>query len=307
MSHVFVLYAPPDHAFAKQLAVHIEQRGMVVWPVPDLNLPRESLDEDPVFDEALATASHVLCIVSEASAGTELTERRCTAAADPTKHTFVILRAPGEIPADLQACPAIDFRRHFLPAMEELIEHLSDTHAPRRPLTVEHPPPVVKDGLLPNVLPAERCWREDRLRINYVLPIIMSDDDLELRMPAFLTRAGFELLDNSPHAIKAWRKRRFALFDPRRADHTLTLETQAGTVLAYYKMTRMQVYHWFPAHYRVLDREAAALYRYLATGKVDDDMLIPVVRQVRAAQTVSIAAIVIATFVLITLIYLISI
>ncbi len=307
MSHIFVLYAPPDHAFARQLAIHIEQRGMVVWPVPDLNLPRESADQDTVFNEALASASHVLCIVSAAAAERSTFERRCMAAQDPAKHVFVILHAPADIPAELRAYPVIDFRGQFLLAVEELIEHLNRTHAPRRPLTVEHPPPVVKDGLLPNTLPGERCWRDDRLKINYELPIIMSGDDLEVRMPAFFARAGFELVDSSPQTLKAWRKRHFGLFDPRRADHTLTLESQEGAALAYYKMTRVQVYHWFPVHYRVLDREAAALYRYLATGKLDDELMVPVVHQARVAQAVSVGVIVFAVLVVAVLIYLITI
>ena len=41
------------------------------------------------------------------------------------------------------------------------------------------------------------------------------------------------------------------------------------------------------SHYRVLDREAAALYRYLVTGTLTDDVLEPVNYQARVARAMS--------------------
>ena len=44
MAHIMLLYALPDHKFARQLAVQLEQRGLVVWPVPEV-----PPDEDKVL------------------------------------------------------------------------------------------------------------------------------------------------------------------------------------------------------------------------------------------------------------------
>jgi len=187
----------------------------------------------------------------------------------------------------LQACRVVDFRGQFLLAIEELVKQLEKADAPTHPLTVEHPPPLLKPDLLPITLPSERCWREDRLRINYILPIILTPEELEVRLPAFLAQTQFELVKNTPKTIQARRLRGFSLFDPRRADHTLTVKRRKGSLDVYYRMTRTQVYYWFPGHYRVLDREAAALYRYLVTGKLTPDVLEPVAYQAKLARALS--------------------
>ena len=60
MSHILTLYAPPDQSFAKQLSVQLEQRGLVVWPVPDPLAAQPT----PNLDQGLPDASHILLILS---------------------------------------------------------------------------------------------------------------------------------------------------------------------------------------------------------------------------------------------------
>jgi hypothetical protein len=298
MRHILVLYAPEDHEFARQVAVQIEQRGLVVWPVPDLTqLAPLPADTPQSHDDA----SHLLIVLSSRS--------RATAQSDappwqvhlgPSRNVFVVIQDGCPVPDALQDYPAVNFKGHFLMAIEEVVHLLNKTNAPTRPLTVENPPPVVKLDLLPATMPAERCWREDRLRINYSLPIILTGDDLELRLPAFLVAFNFELVKSSSKLVRARRNNRYPWFDPRRAEHTITVKRRSGGLRVYYRMTRMQVYYWFPAHYRVLDREAAALYRYLVTGKVEA-LRDPVDLQARLARVVSWGAILMFWIVVVTL------
>jgi len=302
MSHILVLYAPPDHAFARHLAVQLEQRGMVIWPLPDAGW--QNAAPTPSGGDGLAGASHVLIVLSAASAAADALPHWVPALKSGAKFTLV-LSDKCAIPAELFAYAVIDFEGHFLLAFEELVRRLLKTGAPTRPLTGEHPPLIPKHGLLPLHMPAERCWREDRLRINYTLPIILTADDLQTRLPAFLVGASFELVQASQKQVRARRLRRFRLFDPRRADHTITIQRRSADLRVYYCMTRSQVYHWFPAHYRVLDREAAALYRYLVTGQIER-LLDPVQRQVRQAILNSWGAIAAFWVVVLLLIYLIA-
>jgi hypothetical protein len=301
MSHILTLYAPPDQSFAKQLSVQLEQRGLVVWPVPDPLAAQPT----PNLDQGLPDASHILLILSPEAVELVETQAQITQALDHKRHTIVVVCRDCTIPDTLKPFPVVDFEGQFLLAVEELVRRLQKTDAPTRPLTVEHPPPVVKTGLMPIRLPAERCWREDRLRINYNLPIILAEDDLALRLPAFLAQTQFDLIRSTSKSLRARRKHKeFALFDPRRAQHTLSIKRRKGRLRVYYRMTRLQVYHWFPAHYRVLDREAAALFRYLATGTLDG-ILDPVHRQASRARRVSWAAIAGVILVLLLVAYLI--
>ncbi len=284
MTHILVLYDPADQAFARQLAVQLDQRGLMVLPVPEPGRPAP----EPALDlqQALDDASHILGILSPSSVvATELIDR-CQQALTRNKQVIGILHKPCDLPAKLRQCPVVDFQGHFLLAVEDLVEQLTNTDAPTRALSVVLPPPVAKADLLPLTLPSERCWREDRLRINYTLPIIMPQEVLELRLPAFLVEFDFELTSTDDKTIRAQRLKRYHIFDPRRAEHTLTVRRRKGSLEVYYRMTRTQVYHWFPAHYGVLDREAAALYRFLATGKVEG-LRLPVDRQGRRAQVIS--------------------
>lgn len=275
MAHIFLVYHPQDQRFALQLATQLHQRGLEVWPVPDPDVApaAEPTSQGDGFDEA----SHFLVIAAEGDGDLPYTDVLAT-----SKPVFAIVRPGRSVPPALGECPAVDFQAPFLLAVEQLVQHLTRANAPRRPLTVEHPPPVVKPGLLPIALPAERCWRDDRLRINYILPMVLSDEDLAVRLPAFFVKTGFTLADSTPPTVRAARKGGFPWFDPRRADHTLTIEPREGMLLASYRMTRTQVRHWLPAHYHVLDREAAALYRYLAMENLDN-LLKPVQRQARRA------------------------
>ena len=295
MPHILLVYSPSDSSFARQLGLHIDQRGFVVWPVPDALDQASSPEAD--IEGVLTDASHVLCVlpVEGPALGGPLSV--CRQVLNQGGQVVMIRRDDTTLPDDVDTRPTVDFRQPFLVAIEELIDLLRRLGAPTHPLTVEHPPPVVKSRLLPSVLPSERCWREDRVRINYVLPIIMPTQELAVRMPAFLAKTGFKLVDSSTDHISAQRAQPYALFDPRRAQHTLTITLGAGDLLAYYKMTRTQVYHWLPAHYHVLDREAAALYRYLSTGKLDDRLLEPVRRQAQRARALSWGAL--AAFVLV--------
>lgn len=310
MSHIAILYAPPDHAFARQLAVQLDQRGLAVWPVPDPDRAQTdgaASDPDTGRDDALDEATHVLGVLSPESVASPALLRECQRALALDRHVIAVLRETSSLPAELSACPVIDFRGPFLMAVEDLVQHLEKSGAPTHPLTIEHPPPVLKAGLLPIMLPAERCWREDRLRINYTLPIILTAQELETRLPAFLVKCDFELLDSTPKSLHARRRRAFALFDPRRADHTITVRRHHGSLEVYYQMRRTQVYHWLPAHYRVLDREAAALYRYLVTGVLDSLLLAPVQRQAHLARVMSWSALAAFVLVVCLLVYLIAI
>ncbi len=302
MPHILVHYAPPDHAFARHLAVQLEQRGMVIRPVPD---PGRRSEEPPVDGtSALAEASHVLIVLSTASTAPDAPPHWAPVL-ESQAQVIVVLHDQCAIPEALSGYPAVNFEGQFLLAFEELARRLAKMDAPTRPLTVEHPPPVAKRDLLPLRMPAERCWREDRLRINYTLPIILTADDLQARLPSFLVQADFELDQATAKEVHGRRLRRFRLFDPRRADHTITIQRRPGDVRVYYRMTRTQVYHWLPAHYRVLDREAAALYRYLATGQLDG-LLEPVQRQAQQAILTSWSAIAALWVVVLLLVYLIA-
>ena len=285
MSHIFVLYEPHDQSFARQVAVQIAQRGFVVWPVPDPATAPLAEPPDPV--EGLEKASHVIGILSPTAVSSEDLLCRCQQALDLGKQVIAAISETCDIPEHLHGCHVVDFRGQFLLTTEELVKQLEKAHAPTRPLTTEHPPPLLKPDLLPITLPSERCWREDRLRINYILPILLTPGELEVRLPAFLAKTDFELVKNTPKTLRARRLQEFKLFDPRRADHTLTVKRRKGSLNVYYRMTRTQVFYWFPSHYRVLDREAAALYRYLVTGTLTDDVLEPVNYQARVARAMS--------------------
>jgi len=275
---------------------------MVVWPVPDPALRRD----EPVPDgsDGLADASHIVIVLSPHSS-TPDREPHWASVLQGDARVIVVTCDRCTVPDALAAYPVVDFEGQFLPGFEELVRRLKRSHAPTRPLTIEHPPPVAKQDLLPLSLPAERCWREDRLRINYTLPIILTAEELQTRLPAFLVQANFELERATNKQVRGRRLRRYRLFDPRRAEHTITIKRRSGELAVYYRMARMQVFHWFPAHYRTLDREAAALYRYLVTGQLEG-ILKPVEQQARRAILVSWGAIVVFWLVIFGLVYLIA-
>lgn len=286
MTHIVLVYVESDHSFAHQLATHIEQRGLKIWPVPDTPLPFTEQHAD--HTRSLDDASHILSIIPADAADFEHLRPHCEHAQTLKKPVIAIRRHPVEVPDDLRDCRVINFEGQFLLAFEELSQLLHKTHAASRPQSDETPLRVVKPGLLPIRFPAERCWREDRLRINYNLPVLLGKEELDVRIPAFFTLCTFKLEHASNKRLRGRRdNQRFYLFDPRRAQHTLTIRRRKGRVQLIYRMTRLQVYHWFPAHYRTLDREAAVLYRYLITGKLDDAVLEPVKRQARRARLVS--------------------
>ncbi len=285
MSHIVVLYAPADQAFAHQLTVQLAQRGLVIWPVPDPNMPDNETDTNP--DDGFALASHILGIMSPDAVASPALMARCEAALDNDKHVIALLYRPASLPDHLHGCPTVNFEDPFLLAVEVLVKRLKALKAPRRKdRTMEHPPVTIPD-LLPIALPAERCWRDDQLRINYTLPIILSREELDLRIPAFFAQARLETVKRSKRRISGWRMREFQWFDPRRAEHTLTVQRRKDGLRVSYRMTRRQVYHWFRAHYYTLNREAAALYRYLVTGEMTPDILEPVHRQARRARLIS--------------------
>ena len=120
---------------------------------------------------------------------------------------------PGRsIPPALHDRPAVEFQAPFLLAVVQVVEPLNQAGAPTRALTVEHPPPVVKPGLLPIALPGERCWRDDRMRINYTLPRV-----IRMKIVSgcrLLRKTGFTLTDSPPRAFRATQGR-FPWFDPR--------------------------------------------------------------------------------------------
>jgi hypothetical protein len=284
MAHIFLSHAYHDHAFAEQLAIQLQQRGFVVQPVPsvDIGTPPKPAGTGRLLE----TATHVVIILSPQATVSDDVLREWDRILERGPQIILVLYQPIEIPERLQSYPVVDFRGTFLLGVEDLVERLKRASAPTRQLTIEHPPPVVKIGLLPHILPPERCLREDRIRINYTLPMIMPGEELAHRMPGFYAATGFQLFESGHSSLKARRIYQYRLFDPRRADQILTVETIEGGLRAYYQMTRMQVLYWFPAQYRTLDREAAALYRYLATGSLDNS-LDSVEQQARLAQAVS--------------------
>jgi len=288
-SHVFMLYAPADHDFVYHLAVQLEQRGLVVWPVPDPTLPQAT---PPNEEEGLAQASHVIGVLSPAALEAETFRKRCVEVCAAGKTMLGVTRQAVTLPDELANCPLVDFQKPFLLAVEVLVKRLKAANAPFRPSAERASPMLGKPELLPIAMPGERCWRDDRLRINYRLPVLLSQKELEEQLPAFFALARFEPIKASRKGIRGWRMREFRWFDPRRAEQTITVQRRKGGLRVYYRMTRIQVYYWFPAHYHTLNREAAALYRYLVTGQLDEDLLAPVHRQARRARTFSWVAVV---------------
>ncbi len=282
--HVFMLYAPTDRDFAYQLAVQLEQRGLTIWPVPNPTLPQTA---PPNEEQGWLQATHVIGIFSPAALASEAFRKKCAEARTADKTTLGVVRETVELPAEFSDCPLVDFQKPFLLAVETLVKRLKATGAPFRSPAERATPRMDKLCLLPIAMPGERCWRDDRLRINYRLPVLLSRKELEERLPAFFALARFELVKVSHKGIRGWRMREFHWFDPRRAEQTITVRRRKGGLRVYYRMTRIQVYYWFPAHYHTLNREAAALYRYLVTGQLDDDLLAPVHRQARRARTFS--------------------
>lgn len=298
MAHILLVFQPADQRFALQLATQLQQRGLNVWPVPD---PDSAPIAEPTRqDDGFTGASHFLIVAGEEGSA----DLPCTDALATGRHVITVLQPGRSIPPALHDRPAVDFQAPFLLAVEQVVEHLNQAGAPTRALTVEHPPPVVKPGLLPIALPGERCWRDDRMRINYTLPMVISDEDVAIRLPAFFVKTGFTLADSPPRAFRATRKGGFPWFDPRRVDHSLIIEPGEGMLMAHYQMARTQVRHWLPAHYHVLDREAAALYRYLAMENLDN-LLKPVQRQARRAVALSWGTLIGAILLLAVVIYLI--
>jgi hypothetical protein len=295
-AHIYLSFAPEDRLFARQLGIQLQQRGLVVWRILDTaqlgGVPRDEA-------AALEAASHVLTILSPHSTALPDTLRDWGRALGMQKHVIVVIHETCDIPEVLQPLPRVDFRGRFLLAVEDLVQTLQSTGAPTRPLTVEYPPPVSNADLLPNTLPSERCWREDRLRVNYTLPMILPPGELEARTARFFEIAKFDLADAGPRIVQARRVRGYNLFDPRRADQTLIVEQLEGLVMVRYHMTRTQVYYWFPVHYHVLDREAAALYRFLATDDPGLDAMDIANAQAERAQALS--WVVVATILLLLL------
>ncbi|HEX3049514.1 MAG TPA: toll/interleukin-1 receptor domain-containing protein [Aggregatilineaceae bacterium] len=301
MPYICLLYASQDALFAEQLGIQLQQRGLVMETIPDPTVPADLLLPD--HHQTAAAATHAIVLLSPSSLADESFQSDWQAALDTQKRIVVVMHETVPIPEPLRDLPLVDFRERFLLAVEELVKLLRKLHAPTRQLTIEYPPPVVKPQLMPVRLPSERCWREDRLRINYRLPILLPMEELELRLPAFFDRAGFDVTRITHKSITARRRRLYPWFDPRRADHTITVKRRTGSLRVYYRMTRTQVYHWLPSHYRTLDREAAALYRYLAGAEIDT-ALDHVQIQARTARVMSWASLLMMLLFLVAVIYL---
>ncbi len=299
--YICLLHASDDALFAEQLGIQLQQRGLVMEPIPDPAAPADLLPHD--HHQIAAAASHVIILLSPAGLADNNLQADWQAALAAHKRIVVVMHETVLLPEPLRALPLVDFRERFLLAVEELVKLLRKLHAPTRQLTIEYPPPVVKPQLLPVRLPSERCWREDRLRINYRLPILLPMEELELRLPAFFERTGFDITRTTHKSITAHRRRNYPWFDPRRADHTITVKRRTGSLRVYYRMTRTQVYHWLPSHYRTLDREAAALYRYLAGGEIGPT-LEHVQIQARLARVLSWASLGLMLLFLVAVIYL---
>jgi len=301
MSHIFVVFCAQDAPFARQLIIQLQQRGLVVEPMPDPSAPEAFTF--PLDAALLDDASHVVLLVSpDAADSPEVADLWRRALGSSRSITAVQRQAGAPVPL-LDGVPLIDFRQPFLVAVEELVRHLKNTGAPARPLTYEHP--MFKPDLLPSWLPPERCWRDDRLRINYVLPMVLAADELRERLPPFFAAAGYAPRPGDPSGQSGQRGGGYRWFDPRRARQSLTVMPLEGALVARYQMTRTQVTLWFPAHYHTLDREAAALFRYLATG-APDPVLGPVAAQARISRMLSWLSVVLVILVAIALAYLVA-
>jgi len=300
MSHIFVVFCPQDAPFATQLIVQLQQRGLVVEPALDPADPQAGV---PFANGALLDgASHVVLLASPAALSAPDTLALWERALRSGKTILAIQHQLAELPPVLEGVPPVDFRQPFLLAVEELVRQLKSRGAPTRPLTYEHP--MFKPDLLPTSLPAERCWRDDRLRIHYVLPMVLDETELRTLLPPFFAAAGFAPRPGDPAGLSGQRGGRFPWFDPRRARHSLTVMPHEGALLARYQMTRMEVAYWFPAHYHTLDREAAALFRYLATESLEN-VFKPVDVQARIARMLSWLTVVLVVLIALTLGYLV--
>lgn len=299
MSHIFVAFCPEDTLFATQLIVQLQQRGLVVEPGLDPSDPRGAvLPADPALVDS---ASHFVLLVSPAAAASAEAQALWDRALSARKPVIAAQHEIGALPPALEGVPLIDFRQPFLLAVEALVQRLKASGAPHRPLTDEQP--VFKPDLLPSWLPPERCWRDDRLRVQYVLPMVLDEDELRTLLPTFFAAAGFTPQPDAPSGVRGQRAGGCPWFDPRRAPQSLTVMPHEGALLARYQMTRSAVTFWFPAHYHTLNREAAALFRYLATGTLDD-ALRPVIVQARIARMLSWLSVVLVILLVITVAYL---
>lgn len=300
MSHIFVVFCPEDARFATQLIVQLQQRGLMVEPGPDPSDPRGAVL--PPDSALVDDASHFVLLVSPAAEASADSQVLWARALDTQKPVIAAQHEIGALPPALEGVPLIDFRQPFLLAVEALVQHLKASGAPQRPPTYERP--MFKPDLLPSWLPPERCWRDDRLRVHYLLPIVLDEDELHKLLPTFFAAAGFTPRPDAPSGMSGQRAGGFRWFDPRRAPQSLTVLPHEGALLARYQMARSAATFWFPAHYHTLDREAAALFRYLATGTLDD-ALRPVIVQARIARMLSWLSVVLLILIMITLGYLV--
>jgi hypothetical protein len=298
MPHICLSYIPLNARFAHQLSIQLQQRGLSVHPVPDPMLTKSGGPSQ----EALDAASMILVILS-VQAADEPNElpgwEQIVLKSD--RPLIAVLYETCEIPDPVREIPLVDFREPpFLLAVEKLVQLLKSLGAPTRQLTVDHP--IFKTDLLPSSLPSERCRRDVWLRIRYEVPMVLAPDSLASQMPGFFAQTGFQQLPNDGIVVRAQRLRTFKWFDPRRAEHTLVIEPREGELRATYQMIRSQALWWLPVHYRALDREAAALYRYLATGQVGDT-LDAVDRQAGTAVSTSWTIVVLILLALVIVIY----
>jgi hypothetical protein len=268
MPHICLTYIPSNARFAHQLSIQLQQRGLAVYPVPDPMLTKAI---GPSL-EALDAATHVLVVLSvQAAADPDQIPGWDPVIVNAARPVIAVLYETCEIPTPLRGIPLVDFREPpFLLAVEKLVQMLKSLGAPTRQLTVDHP--IFKVDLLPSTLPSERCRRDVWLRIRYEVPMVLSIEALAANLPGFFNQTGFQEIQSDGPMIRAQRLRTFKWFDPRRAEHTLTIESREGELRATYQMIRSQAWLWMPVHYRALDREAAALYRYLATYEVGDTL-----------------------------------
>src|SRR4030067_1078754 len=108
MAHLVFLHTRQDTLFASQLAIQLQQRGLIVRPLPDQLIPEK--DQSAEARKELDSATHVLAVFSVEAAASEEMRRDCEHVLDLEKHLIVILHQTCDLPERLASCPVVDFR-----------------------------------------------------------------------------------------------------------------------------------------------------------------------------------------------------
>jgi hypothetical protein len=122
-SSVFISYSRKDYHFAESLAFHLLRRGVPAWlDVKDLK-PGNDWERD--LEQGLAAASTLLLVASPHSVESERVRAEWQHALQRGCRIVVVRFRNAPLPAELQACDAVDFRGAFGRAMRTLMSRLA--------------------------------------------------------------------------------------------------------------------------------------------------------------------------------------